>query len=177
VALTLDQVRQFNLPSTPLKETERRASRWREIMQHEQTEIDALAALRPADLQAIARAAVEPFFDFTLARRCEEAAQVWREQAEARIAGHPSLAAARDKIADAHAVVEDAVGALHQVQDDAQADLEADLDVESTVIPAPAARIETMAPAPLFATADEFASASLKLIAEKKYDIAEEDEG
>src|SRR5262249_35061855 len=32
VALTLDQVREYDLPSTPLKETERRASKWREAM-------------------------------------------------------------------------------------------------------------------------------------------------
>ena len=37
VALTLDQVRHYNLPSTPLKETETRKSRWRQVMQHEQT--------------------------------------------------------------------------------------------------------------------------------------------
>ena len=54
VALTLDQVKQYELPSTPLKETEKRAERWREVMQHEQTEIDALAALRPDVLRQIA---------------------------------------------------------------------------------------------------------------------------
>ena len=30
VALTEDQVREFDLPSTPLKETERRGDRWRD---------------------------------------------------------------------------------------------------------------------------------------------------
>ena len=51
VALTLDQVRDLNLPSTPLKETEKRADKWRARMGHEQTEIDALggAAARGAD--------------------------------------------------------------------------------------------------------------------------------
>jgi hypothetical protein len=58
VALTREQVRELDLPSTPLKATEQRASRWREVMGHEQTEIDALAALRPEALTAIARDAV-----------------------------------------------------------------------------------------------------------------------
>ena len=47
VALTREQVREFNLPSTPLKEKERRAAAWRAKWGHDQTEIDALAALRP----------------------------------------------------------------------------------------------------------------------------------
>ncbi len=47
VALTLEQVRRLDLPSTPLKATEHRGDKWRAVMQHEQTEIDALAALNP----------------------------------------------------------------------------------------------------------------------------------
>jgi hypothetical protein len=47
VALTVDQVRELGLPSTPLKETEKRADRWREAFGVEQTEIDALATLQP----------------------------------------------------------------------------------------------------------------------------------
>jgi hypothetical protein len=46
-ALTVDQVREFDLPSTPLKPEERRADKWRAAMGVEQTEIDALATLRP----------------------------------------------------------------------------------------------------------------------------------
>jgi hypothetical protein len=173
VALTLDQVRQFALPSTPLKETERRASRWREIMQHEQTEIDALAALRPDDLRDIALAAIEPFYDFTLDARCQAAAAAWRAEAAARIDGHPSLAAAREQLAAAHRAVEEAVAALHDVQADTHAELRDQLDIDDASIPAPAVQLAAAAPAPLFDSADDFATASLKLIAEKKY----EDEG
>jgi hypothetical protein len=42
-------------------------------MQHEQTEIDALAALRPEVLRDIALEAIEPFYDPTLAERTQEA--------------------------------------------------------------------------------------------------------
>ena len=47
-ALTVDQVREFGLPSTPLKDSEKRASGWRDRYGVDQTEIDALATLRPA---------------------------------------------------------------------------------------------------------------------------------
>jgi hypothetical protein len=45
VALTPNQVREYGLPSTPLKDTERRGDAWQAAMGVEQTEIDALASL------------------------------------------------------------------------------------------------------------------------------------
>jgi hypothetical protein len=177
VALTLEQVRQFNLPSTPLKETEKRALKWREAMGHEQTEIDALAALRPDDLRAIALAAVAPFFDSTLVRRGEEAAEAWRREAEAKIADHPSLTKAQDKIVAAHIRVKRAIAALQKVQNDVQAELQDQLGIDDASIPVPEAQIEGSALPALFTTDDDFATASLKLVAEKKYDIAEDEDG
>src|SRR5271166_4177666 len=51
VALTYDQVCEFDLPSTPLKEDEKRAGAWKEAWNREQTEIDALATLQPEVLR------------------------------------------------------------------------------------------------------------------------------
>jgi hypothetical protein len=65
VALTVQQVRDLGLPSTPLKETEKRADRWREAFGIEQTEIDALATLRAIDLERIVLEAINPYFDTT----------------------------------------------------------------------------------------------------------------
>jgi hypothetical protein len=79
VALTPEQVRLHGLPSTPLKDTEKRADKWREATGIEQTEIDALAALRPDLLRQIVEQAVAPFFDSTLSRRCSRAANEWRQ--------------------------------------------------------------------------------------------------
>ena len=53
VALTPDQVREYALPSTPLKATEKRANDWTRATGLE-TEIDALASLRP-ELAAVHR--------------------------------------------------------------------------------------------------------------------------
>ena len=81
VALTLDQVVAFGLPSTPLKETERRADRWQAIMGREQTEIDALIALRPGVVRSLAEQAITPFYDPTLQQRARELAAAWEAQA------------------------------------------------------------------------------------------------
>jgi hypothetical protein len=81
-ALTPEQVRDYGLPSTPLKDSERRADRWRATFGVEQTEIDALAALRPDLLRQLARDAISPFFDDTLHSRCLFAQQRYRQAAE-----------------------------------------------------------------------------------------------
>jgi len=54
-ALTFEQVKSHALPGTPLKETERRADRWRARWGVEQTEIDALATLKPLRLRVSER--------------------------------------------------------------------------------------------------------------------------
>ena len=69
VALKADQVRDLGLPSTPIKETEKRADRWREAYGSEQTEIDALATLQPKVLTRIVRDALRPFHDHSLGGR------------------------------------------------------------------------------------------------------------
>jgi hypothetical protein len=81
VALTPDQVREYGLPYTPLKETERRGDSWRELMGVEQTEIDALASLRPDLLREIARDALDQFFDHTLDSRVFAAESQWYRDA------------------------------------------------------------------------------------------------
>jgi hypothetical protein len=85
VALTPDQVREYDLPSTPLKESERRGDKWRAATGTEQTEIDALATLRPDLLRTLARNAITPFYDRTLEGRTYLARQAWLEEAQARI--------------------------------------------------------------------------------------------
>lgn len=83
--LTPDQVREFELPSTPLKPSERRADKWRQATGVEQTEIDALATLRPDVLRRVARDAIKPFYDFDLDRRVDAAREDWLARALAVI--------------------------------------------------------------------------------------------
>ena len=82
VAVTPDQVRQYGLPSTPLKETEKRGDRWRDQMGLEQTEIDALVTLQPQTFTAIATNAFDQFFDSTLVQRCWTAEAEWLRAAQ-----------------------------------------------------------------------------------------------
>ncbi|TVR05826.1 MAG: hypothetical protein EA385_17275 [Salinarimonadaceae bacterium] len=82
VALTVSQVRELGLPSTPLKETERRADRWRDAFGIEQTEIDAIATLQPNLLREIVTDAIKPYIDDTLDRRVTEARRQWQAEAQ-----------------------------------------------------------------------------------------------
>lgn len=83
VALTPDQVREHELPSTPLKASEKRADSWTAAMGVQQTEIDALASLRPDLLRTIARNAIEPFYDYELNRRVAVVKEQWLTEAQA----------------------------------------------------------------------------------------------
>jgi hypothetical protein len=85
VALTVEQVGELELPSSPLKETERRADRWRQAFGVEQTEIDALATLQPDVLREIVEAALRPYYDDTLEDRVDEAREDWMQRAQAAI--------------------------------------------------------------------------------------------
>jgi hypothetical protein len=85
IALTVEQVGELGLPSTPLKEGEKRANRWRQAFGVEQTEIDALATLRPNVLRQIIEAAFEPYYDTSLEDRVDEARTDWMVQARAAI--------------------------------------------------------------------------------------------
>src|SRR5262249_38686390 len=85
IALTVEQVRELGLPSTPLKETEKRASRWRQAFGVEQTEIDALATLQPDVLRQIIEAAFAPYYDTSLEERVDEARTDWMVRAQAVI--------------------------------------------------------------------------------------------
>jgi hypothetical protein len=81
VALNPEQVEALGLPSTPLKESEKRADRWREAFGIEQTEIDALATLRPEVLREIVERAFDPYVDRGLGRRVALAKTEWEQQA------------------------------------------------------------------------------------------------
>jgi hypothetical protein len=77
VALTPDQVREYDLPSAPMKDTEKRADRWQAAMGVQQTEIDSLVTLRPGVLTQITNEVITPFYDRTLDRRVREAREGW----------------------------------------------------------------------------------------------------
>ncbi|MET4483112.1 hypothetical protein [Bradyrhizobium sp. F1.13.3] len=87
-ALTVEQVKEFGLPHAPLKPTELRAAGWVERYGIEQTEIDAMATLRPDVFDAIARKSLDPYFDHGLAARHAQAKGEWHQMAQGRFADH-----------------------------------------------------------------------------------------
>jgi hypothetical protein len=109
VTLTPNQVRVYGLPSTPLKDTERRADKWMDAMGVAQTEIDALASLQPALFDRIARDAIAPYYDDTLDRRIRDVRGEWIERAQA------SIDAQTD--ADLEALREQAVARLEEYRE------------------------------------------------------------
>jgi hypothetical protein len=92
VALTPEWVSEYNrthdepLPSSPLKETEKRRDKWRAAWGIEQTEIDSLLApARRHILAQLARDAIAPLYDRTLDQRVSEARGRWIEEAHAAL--------------------------------------------------------------------------------------------
>jgi hypothetical protein len=113
VALTFDQVIEFDLPDSPIKPGEKRARSWRERWGREQVEIDAIAALRPEVFDRIARYAVVPFFDPTFEGRFAAAMAMPREL-PAWFRGQPAYQAAKTAIGKAHAPAVRAIAALNK---------------------------------------------------------------
>lgn len=63
IMLTADQVREYNLPRTPVKESDRRKANWERGHGIGQVELDALEALYPGHLAEIVGAAVLGYYD------------------------------------------------------------------------------------------------------------------
>jgi len=113
-ALLAHQVKELGLPETPMKDTERRADKWRERFNCEQTEIDALATLRAGTLAEIVETDLKPYFDDTLQQRQRlayaTAAQAMRSTIKAAKApfqkqieqAQKLIDIAAQKLADAH---------------------------------------------------------------------------
>lgn len=85
VALQPDDVKRLGLPSTPLKDSERRADGWQAAHGVAQTEIDALATLQPHVLQDMAEAMLSHYFDRTLQARVREAREQWMDAADEQL--------------------------------------------------------------------------------------------
>jgi hypothetical protein len=166
VALTPAQVREYGLPSTPLKDTERRADKWRAATGTEQTEIDALASLRPDLLEQIARRALEGFYDQTLAGRVAEYRSEWLAQAREMIAATFDLDRLAEIRRDAEEQLANMREQIRELNDALRINVDAD-DLPPIVLP------EAADPGgngvPLLDSRWEFAEQCRRLIASKAY--------
>jgi hypothetical protein len=133
-------------------------------MGHGQTEIDALIALAPGQLESIVGEAIKPFFDATLASRAEEASRDWSLAAQEAVQSHPAYAQAAQAIANRHEELLAAAEALREAQEEAY---EALRDVAVPEIEPPEPKLTVEPPVPLFTTEDDFYTATRRLIAHK----------
>jgi hypothetical protein len=171
VALTPKQVRAENLPSTPLKEGEKRADRWREAFGVAQTEIDALTTPQNAHiLRGILDEAFDPYLDRTLKDRVAEAEREWRKDAQDAMdeqvdADH--LAAIRT---EATAKLEELREAVDSLKSQLQLSTE-DFTMPPIEVPEPEVDLDLLDPErqALVSFDDDWVAASRALIAHKSY--------
>jgi hypothetical protein len=167
VALNYEQVSRLNLPSTPLKESDKRADPWRAAWGHEQTEIDALAQLQPDVLRQIARDAIKPFFDETLSSRYYRASHQYREKVKAELEAAPEYEEVKAEIETRLQSVEDAIDEFKAAQQDGVDRLRM---TPVAQFESPQPEISTEAPEPIFTTDDSFVTATLKLKRLRRYE-------
>jgi hypothetical protein len=180
VALTADQCNEYDLPESVLKEegqaSKSRKERWIDRWGREQTEIDALVALRPDALRDITDAALRPFFDDTLERRqreldraYEDALTDWLDRYRSNASGdYLAIDEARDDVVAAirrlDEVQETAADALQAAKDTATELEELPTDSgrrASPILPVPP-------PTPIYTSDDDWKVATLKLIERKR---------
>jgi hypothetical protein len=75
VVLTEDQCRHYRLPRTPIKDTDKRAGRFEARFGEGATELDALEALHPGELEAILVREIRRYYDLDLQGATEEKAE------------------------------------------------------------------------------------------------------
>ena len=101
VVLTYDQCVEYELPRTPLKETEIRAARFEARFGEGATELDALEALHPGELHRILEREISRFHD-------QDFADEWRG---VRLEAQRTISEIEDEILERHA---EATGELEQ---------------------------------------------------------------
>jgi len=86
IGLTGEQCEEWELPSTPLKATEKRAEAWINAIGREQTELDAAVALQPEEFAAMVEASLLQYYDHDVAMRAREARAELEKEANERLA-------------------------------------------------------------------------------------------
>jgi hypothetical protein len=114
-----------------------------------------------------------PFYDDTLDQRVEHAAEVWQQKAGDLLRGHPDYDACRQRIEDAFERLQIAVAELTDEQERAGEILK---QTEPEPPESPKAEPSGKAKTALFDSKNDFVTASLRLIADKRLNASEPDE-
>jgi hypothetical protein len=164
VALTIEQVIEYDLPDSPLQEGEKRKSKWFQKWGREQVEIDALAALRPDVLDQIARNAVAPYFDPTFEGRYAEAVEMSQQRLNWFL-DQPAYGKAKALIEKAHKSAVRALAALNAAQAAALDTMRHVVDTEAPDLPRVVVKpkLRDEPEAAIFDSRDDFVTATLML--------------
>ncbi len=108
--LTAEQVREYDLPRTPIKESEKRAAKFEANFGAGAVELDAMEALFPGELGNIMRDEITPYYDQDVADQVEEQ----REQLESEI--RAKIEAITNRYAEAIAGVQGMLEEIKAVQ-------------------------------------------------------------
>jgi hypothetical protein len=168
VALTLEQCIEYDLPSAPLKPSEKRKAKWqKQTGGREQTELDALMVLRPGALEKLLHAAIKPFYDPTLDQRFDSA-NATPNHVRDWFLTLPAYTAAVETIMPLRTAAVEAIDALNNAAEEHAAEVhkavheakdapkleQVEIKPEITAIP----------PEPMFHTLEDFVTATRKLI-------------
>jgi hypothetical protein len=168
VAVTPDQVREHGLPSTPLKEKEKRADAWQAAWGIAQTEIDAFTTPRMTPvLRRLARDALAPFFDATLDRRVMAARSAWLDAAQAIVDGQMDTDHLERIRADAQARLDTIRAELDAINDAMRIDA-SDFALPEPIVPT-AEVDDGVHPLPLLDSRWSWAEQTRRLIESKAY--------
>lgn len=146
IALTREQVISYQLPRTPIKESERRKAHFEDVHGQGGVELDALEALHPGELARIVREAILEYYDEDIedeARRQEDALQEALAQARQEVLDEfPGLDELREEfdsaVADFGAQVESLRERMQETYSQLVERLEAiGVDVEDYPVPEP----------------------------------------
>jgi hypothetical protein len=168
IGLTLDQAKRLGLPSTPLKETEKRADKWRAAHGWEQTEIDALATLRPTELERIVEEAIDTFFDHGLNQRVKAAEAEWRGAAQAALdeqVDRDAIASLREEAAEKLASLAEQIDALN---DGLRMATDGRVELPPAIVPQPDINPD-LHPKPFVSSDWDWVTQTKAMIARKRY--------
>jgi hypothetical protein len=105
IALTHEQCVRYGLPRTPIKESERRGARFEERFGAGATELDALEAIVPGELERILRREIRRYYDVSLNERIWRASEPLEDEiaeinAATRAEHEPQIAELREEWAE-----------------------------------------------------------------------------
>jgi hypothetical protein len=106
IALSADQVRQYVLPRTPIKDSDLRKGRFETRHGEGATELDALEALYPGELARLVQDALEPYVDRDLA------AELSRQRYAAQSAAQQAWADETEDLEEERSALEVEIGAV-----------------------------------------------------------------